>query len=153
MLGATPAGQVVPAAVLAEFHGVPTAYLAKQLQALSAAGIVESSAGRHGGYRLARPASDVTLLDVVVALEGDEPAFRCSEIRQQGPSGLSADHYVRPCTIARAMWQAEDASRKELQATTIGDLLADLSTSVEPEQNEKAVVWLLDALRRGKKNP
>ena len=42
---------------LAEYHGVPAPYLAKHLQALSRAGIVESSPGPRGGYRLARPAA------------------------------------------------------------------------------------------------
>ncbi len=153
VLGALPAEQVVPAGVLAEFHGVAVAYLAKQLQALSAAGIVESLPGRRGGYRLARPGAEITLLDVVLAIEGDEPAFRCSEIRQQGPSAIPAERYVRPCAIARAMGRAEDAWRRELKATTIGDLVAGLSTSVDPEQAEKAFAWLLGALTTGDRNP
>jgi Rrf2 family protein len=146
VLGVMPPTQAVPAAVLAEFHGVPVAYLAKQLQAVSRAGIVESIPGRGGGYRLAKSGDRISLLDVVLAVDGEEPAFRCSEIRQQGPSALAPDRYVRPCSIARAMWRAEDAWRTELRATTIADLVADLGNAVDPEQTEKAFVWLLGQL-------
>ena len=56
VLAALPEDQALPAARLAEFHDVPPAYLAKALQAMTAAGIVESRPGPRGGYRLARPA-------------------------------------------------------------------------------------------------
>ena len=134
VLGSLPPDLALPAGRLAEFHDVPAAYLAKQLQALSRAGIVESTPGRRGGYRLARPAGEITMLDVVLAVEGPEPAFRCSEIRQQGPSAVGAEHYVRPCGIARAMGRAEAAWRD--------DLVAELDESVAPEQIDKAIQWI-----------
>ncbi len=146
VLGAMPPQGAVPASVLAEFHGVPSAYLAKQMQALSRAGIVESVPGRNGGYRLARPATDITILDVVLGVEGPERAFRCTEIRQQGPSAVAPSSYLKPCGIAAAMWRAEEAFRQELAATTIGDLVAELETGVDPEQTEKALVWLAERL-------
>ena len=142
VLGSLPPGVALPAARLAEFHDVPPAYLAKQLQALSRAGIVETAPGRKGGYRLARPAAEVTLLDVVLAIEGEEPAFRCTEIRQQGPSAVGPEHYMRPCGIARAMWRAESAWRDELERVTVGDLVAELDATVAPEQIEKAINWI-----------
>ena len=146
VLGSLPPGVALPGARLAEFHDVPPAYLTKQLQALGSAGIVESVPGRRGGYRLAKAPSDISLLDVVLAIEGDEPAFRCTEIRQQGPSSVAARHYVAPCGIARAMWRAEDAWRAELRSVTIADLLAELPTSVSKEQTEKAIVWMTEVL-------
>src|SRR6478736_9288497 len=57
--------QALPAARLADFHDVPPAYLAKALQALTAAGVTESRPGPQGGYRLARPPAAISLLDVV----------------------------------------------------------------------------------------
>src|SRR5688572_30457230 len=70
LLAVVPEGVALPAARLAEFHGVPAAYLAKHLQALAAAGIVESVPGRRGGYRLARRPADIALIAVVDAVEG-----------------------------------------------------------------------------------
>ena len=78
LLALLPDDAALPASRLAEFHGVPAAYLAKHLQSLSRAGIVEAEAGPRGGYRLARPPAEVTLLDVVEAVEGRAPAFRCT---------------------------------------------------------------------------
>src|SRR3954452_19316705 len=86
LLAALPSDGALPAARLAEFHGVPPAYLAKHLQALARAGIITSTHGPKGGYRLAKPARQITLLEVVDAIEGAEPSFRCSEIRRPGPA-------------------------------------------------------------------
>ena len=74
VLAVLPTGATLPASRLAEYHGVPAAYLAKHMQALSKAGIVESVAGPKGGYRLAKPPAEITVLDVVLAIEGAEPA-------------------------------------------------------------------------------
>lgn len=147
VLGTMPEGIALPSARLAEFHDVPAAYLAKHLQALSQAGIVVSVAGRRGGYRLGRPASEITLLDVVLAVDGEEPAFRCSEIRQRGPSAVAPEHYVRPCGIARAMWNAESAWRESLRSVTIGDLVAELDRTVSPQQVEQAINWMGKVMR------
>jgi Rrf2 family protein len=134
--------QTLPATKLAEYHDVPAAYLAKNLQALSRGGIVESVAGPRGGYRLARAATDITVLDVVEAIEGDEPSFRCGEIRQRGPAAVPAECYPRPCGIARTMWAAEAAWRAELRARSIADLLIGVMEEADPRSLSKAVDWL-----------
>ncbi len=147
LLALLPGDAALPAARLAAFHGVPAAYLAKHLQALSRAGIVEAVAGPRGGYRLARPAADVTLLDVVEAIEGVAPAFRCTEIRQRGPASLPAREYRVACSITRAMHRAEDAWRAELRAQTIADLVRSLATSVNPKAAAKAAAWFQEVVR------
>lgn len=146
VLALVPSAMAMPGGRLAEFHGVPPAYLAKALQALSRAEIVESVAGRRGGYRLARPASDITLLDVVLAVDGDEPAFRCTEIRRRGPAAVPARHYRHACSIAAAMWRAEEAWRAELAATSVADLLGRLAHTVSPESASKAATWMQEVL-------
>ena len=147
VLALLPRGTAMPAARLAEFHEVPAAYLAKHLQALARAGIVESTQGPRGGYRLSRRPDEITLLDVVTAVEGDEPAFRCTEIRQRGPARLPEEAYTIPCGIARAMWRAEDAWRGVLRDTSIGDLLIGLSRDVQPESAAKAAAWMQEVVR------
>src|SRR6476659_5546992 len=59
LLAVLPPDRALPAAKLAEYHGVPAAYLAKHLQALSRAGILESVQGPRGGYRLDRLACGI----------------------------------------------------------------------------------------------
>ena len=147
LLALLPPDAALPAARLAEFHGVPAAYLAKHLQALSRAGIAEAVPGRRGGYRLVRRAADVTLLDVVEAIEGRAPAFRCTEIRQRGPASLPAREYRVACSITRAMHKAEAAWRDELRSQTVADVLRSLGTDVNPRAAVKAAAWFQEVLR------
>jgi len=139
------AEEPVPTSRLADYHGVSRTYLAKHLQQLSRAGLVTSTEGRVGGYTLTRPAADITVLDVVLAIEGDEPAFRCTEIRQNGPFPATEQQCRRPCGIARAMYAAEDAWRASLATVTI----ADLAAGVEKDNGKQTFVrlrgWLADA--------
>jgi Rrf2 family protein len=147
VLAVVPPDQVLPAAKLAEYHELPAAYLAKQLQGLAGAGIVMSVPGRRGGYRLARPATEISVLDIVRAVEGPAPAFRCSEIRQRGPAAVGPEHYRKPCGIARVMWAAEVAWREVLAATTVHDLLVGVATDASPVSIRRSVKWVEEAVR------
>lgn len=122
-------GGVLSAAALAEFHGVSTSYLLKHLQALSGAGILETVPGPKGGYRLAKRPEAISLLDIVLAVEGPAPAFRCAEIRQRGPNPLPQRYFTQPCQVTAAMLRAERAYRAELAKTSISDILAELSAA------------------------
>ncbi|MHB8664457.1 MAG: RrF2 family transcriptional regulator [Acidimicrobiales bacterium] len=146
VLALVPADATLSGARLAEFHGVPSAYLAKTLQALARAGIIESAAGRRGGYRLTRPAADISVLDIVLAAEGDAAAFRCSEIRRRGPSAVAARHYTDVCGIAAVMWRAEEAWRTELAASSVADVINHLARSITPESATKAAAWMQEVL-------
>ncbi|MGC4393635.1 RrF2 family transcriptional regulator [Agrobacterium sp. M50-1] len=129
MLAGLSEGGVLSAAALAEFHGVSTSYLLKHLQSLSNSGIVATVPGPKGGYRLARTTDRITLLDIVLAVEGPQPAFRCAEIRQRGPNPLPGRYFTKPCGINAAMLKAEKAYRAELAKTTIADILGDLAAN------------------------
>jgi Rrf2 family protein len=146
-LAVLPPGASLPAARLAEFHGVPPAYLAKHLQALARVGIVAAVPGAKGGYALGRPADDITMLDIVDAIEGAAPAFTCTEIRQRGPAAVEAAKYRRPCSIARAMWDAERAWRAELRKRTVGEIVRGLANDVAPEAAMKTAAWYQEVKR------
>ena len=118
----------VPASRLADLHGVSKTYLAKHLQALARAGIAQPSEGRDGGYLLTRPAAKISVLDVVYAIDGPDPAFRCTEIRQQGELAAPPEKCRRPCGISKVMAEAENAWRTSLAATTIAELAATVDT-------------------------
>jgi Rrf2 family protein len=72
---------------LAAWFDLPQEYLKKRLQALTKAGILASTPGARGGFSLARPPEQITMMDVVTALEGAAEAFRCVEIRQRRRRG------------------------------------------------------------------
>ncbi|MBO0141200.1 Rrf2 family transcriptional regulator [Agrobacterium sp. Ap1] len=127
MLSGLSEGGVLSAAALADFHGVSTSYLLKHLQALSGAGIVATVPGPKGGYRLAQTPDRISLLDIVLAVEGPAPAFRCAEIRQRGPNPLPGRYFSKPCGINAAMLKAEKAYRAELAKVTMASILADLA--------------------------
>lgn len=146
LLGALPEGMTLRIEKMAEFYELPTPYLRKQLQALSRAKLVEATTGPGGGYRLSRPAEQITLLDIYIAIEGEENCFRCLEIRQQGPSSVDKSNYKRPCNIAAAMWKAEKAWRDELSKVTIAGIITDAQEQMPPEQRQRGIDWFTKTL-------
>jgi Rrf2 family protein len=123
LLTFTPRGDALATRRLAEFFDLPDAYLAKMLAALVRAGVLSATSGPRGGFRLARPAEEITVAEVVEAVEGKGDMFRCLEIRQRGPVPLTGAACRRPCGIAQVMNRAERAWWKELSATTVADLV------------------------------
>ncbi|MGV9661697.1 RrF2 family transcriptional regulator [Nocardia niigatensis] len=115
----------IATARLAEIFELPPEYLKKRLQPLVREGILESTPGARGGYRLARTPDRITLMDVVAAVEGRTEAFRCTEIRRRGAGAARArTEFAEPCGIARAIGRAELAWRRELSAQTVADVMA-----------------------------
>lgn len=123
-------GGTASAARLAEHFDVPPAYLAKQLQALVRAGVLTATTGPRGGFRLARPAADVTLLQIVEAVDGTSRFYRCDELRQRGRGAASPEQCRQLCGFARHMYAAEAAWRASLAAVTLADIVAGLPQGV-----------------------
>jgi Rrf2 family protein len=146
VLAVLPPDTALPTARLAEFNGVPAAYLAKHLQAMSRAGVLAAGTGPRGGYRLARPPADIRVLDVVEAVDGDDPAFRCLEIRRRGPAALPAREYRTMCGIHRVMVDADAAWRAELARTSIADLATGVARDASPKAVEKFGTWLQEVM-------
>jgi Rrf2 family protein len=147
LLAVLPPGTALPTGRLAEYHGVPTAYLAKHLQAMSRAGLLESAHGPRGGYRLARPAAEITMLDVVEAIDGGEPAFQCHEIRRRGPSAVAAREYRLPCAIHQVMNEADAAWREQLARVAIADLAEHVIRDASPLALQRGARWLEEVVR------
>jgi Rrf2 family protein len=142
-----PADAALSTTRLAEFHGVPVAYLAKHLQAMSRAGILEAGTGPRGGYRLARSPADISVLDVVEVVDGDDPAFRCLEIRRRGPAALPAREYRTMCGVHRVMVEADEAWRARLSHTSIADLAVGVARDASPKGVERFGRWLQEVTR------
>lgn len=121
-----PGGEAVNSARLADLYQLPAPYLNKQLQSLVRAGILSSVSGPRGGFQLARPADKITVLDVVLAIEGLEPAFRCDSIVASAPGADPGEDYVRSCLVSQTMRQAELAWRQTLSRQTIAGIAASV---------------------------
>ena len=123
-------------------------YLLKHLKAMVKAGLLESVPGPRGGYRLGRSAGEMTLLDIVDAVEGKAPSFRCQEIRACGPLTASPEACRRaPCAINAAMLSAERIWRDALRTVTLESLAESASRSIAPERREEISKWLADRVR------
>ena len=118
-LAQQPDDESVSAAAMAERLELPPEYLAKVLRRLALEGTLTSTRGAYGGYRLAHPASDLTVARVVEPFEEVEPPKVCL---LGGPC-----HSDRPCTahLRRLEWNA--ARLRILENTTLLDLLRDES--------------------------
>ncbi len=142
LLAALPENRVLPADAIAAFHEVPPAYMAKQLQALSRAGITLTRRGAAGGYRLKHAPVAISLLDIHEAVEGRQPAFRCQEIRQNGPCANPAEACRTPCAIAAAFLAAETAFRQSLKQVSLADILIGVIGNYRHEDRDKLAAWI-----------
>lgn len=141
---------------LADFQGISPSFLAKVFPKLEKAGIVASSEGVRGGYRLAKRPEAISVLAVVDAIEGEKPLFDCQEIR-----GRCATFGGRPpawatkgvCAIHAVMLRAEKAMRDSLESQTLADIAGTLERKMPPEFSEEVRRWVeerTEARIRGK---
>ncbi|SEH01034.1 Rrf2 family protein [Nonomuraea solani] len=119
-------GATASAAQLADYYHLPAPYLAKQLQALVRAGVLAATTGPRGGFRLARAASEITLLRIVEAVDGAASPYECREIRQQGKGALPPEDCRRICVLAEKMADAHTAWRRSLEGVSLADILGEL---------------------------
>ncbi|MFL5814106.1 MAG: RrF2 family transcriptional regulator [Bdellovibrionia bacterium] len=142
ILAALPQDHYLATKDLAEFHGVPKEYLSKALQALSQAGIVHTTLGPRGGYRLAKSLKEISFLDIVEAIEGRRSTFECTEIRKNSPCRSAKTRDTGPCAIARVMYRADQAWRNELSKMTLLDLQRELVHDLPKELLEQVGGWV-----------
>jgi Rrf2 family protein len=143
ILAGLPAGRYLSTKALAELHGLPKEYLSKALQSLSTAKIVDTTLGPSGGYRLAKPPTDLTFLDIVEAVEGSSRTFVCNNIRANNPCRPAGHCDSKPCSIARVMWQADEAWRATLRNVRLADMIDTLTVEVPPDIWQGTYQWVL----------
>ncbi|WP_334150711.1 RrF2 family transcriptional regulator [Hyphomicrobium sp.] len=128
-----PCAQPLSSRDLAALQGVPFAYLAKIFAKLEKAGIVSANDGIRGGYRLARDPDEISVLDVVEAIDGKQPLFECQGIRSRcAVFGDSAPAWSTDgvCAVHAVMLRAEARMREELASASIGELARILDRKV-----------------------
>lgn len=131
-----PAGAAVSGAQLAEHFGVPGPYLSKQLAKLVRSGILTGSTGPRGGFRLARDPERISILDLVIAVDGGSDPYVCRELRQQGRGAARPEDCTRPCALATAMRRAHEAWRESLAGVTVAEIVEGLPDDVR-EKNRR----------------
>jgi Rrf2 family protein len=123
-----PEGSLVTRHAVARATGAPPSVLAQALAKLVRAGLLVAHAGRHGGYRLARPADEVSIYDVVLAIDGAGSAERC--VLHEG-----ACSWEGACPFHGFLVEAQDQFLATLRATSLADILAGFS----PDSASEAV--------------
>jgi Rrf2 family nitric oxide-sensitive transcriptional repressor len=103
---------------IAKLHGISRNHLAKVAQDLVRAGFAVSTRGRGGGLRLARPASDIPVSDVVKAIENDLGVVECLQT-----GSVSVCAYLPRCKLKLALAGAARAFIDHLAVLTLADLL------------------------------
>ena len=122
--------QVLSAPDLAEQAGLEAPTVAKVLKPLAQAGLVEGFRGASGGYRLARSAGDISLIEIVEAMEGPLGMTACSV--HAGQCGIEDS-----CGM-RASWRRiNDVVADALRAVTLAEMAAP--TPAPPRRKEIAV--------------
>jgi Rrf2 family protein len=141
-LGRQGSGQTVSLKAISEAEALPLAYLERIVALLKKAGLVESTRGAHGGYRLARAPETITMDEVVLSLEGavapmscfiddsEEGRVLCSHLGDQG----------RGCATKLLWTRVQGGVIKALAQTTLAELVAFSDRTPAPAPNAPVAV-------------
>ncbi|MBI5247618.1 MAG: Rrf2 family transcriptional regulator [Elusimicrobia bacterium] len=113
------AGEFVSVRALAEHQGIPKSFLSKILEQCARAGLITAKSGSRGGVALARPAEEISLLDILEACEGSYRRADCvfySDRRCEGPA----------CEVFCPLRKREEDVRLSLARTTVAEMARSL---------------------------
>ncbi|MBA2522911.1 MAG: Rrf2 family transcriptional regulator [Solirubrobacterales bacterium] len=116
----------VPLAALADSETLPLSYLEHLVAKLRDAGLVASQRGAHGGYRLAIPAADIRMLEVVEALEGPIAPMDCFLEDGEGDGRIFCSHVAdgdMACSTKLLWTRVHGGITRALAGTTLAELL------------------------------
>ncbi|NMB42157.1 MAG: Rrf2 family transcriptional regulator [Firmicutes bacterium] len=116
-LSRIPFGELLPTRSISKSQDIPEVFLTKTIRILALAGLVQTQRGSHGGVKLAIPGDQITIADVIKAVEGTLALNVC----------LTGD-YICPnmdvCQVHRVLKRAQEAMLSELNRDTLADLVA-----------------------------
>jgi Rrf2 family protein len=113
-----PQDEVVTAQTIASAEEIPMRFLLKIMRSLTHAGVVKSFRGVEGGYALAKPPAEITLLDVVEAIEGPVYINRCLLDKD-----YCSKHWANRCAIHHVLGEIQSSLLEQLGSHTFADLL------------------------------
>jgi len=129
-LGRHAGGQPVSLKAIAEAEGLPLAYLERIVALLKKADLVESTRGAHGGYRLARPAAEITMDEAVLALEGAVAPMSCftpggdDEVDRKGVLCSHETDSGRGCATKLLWTRVQGGMVEAMRRTTLAELIS-----------------------------
>lgn len=126
-LGTLGEGTLTHADDIAQHSGVPKPYLVRILAALATRGVLTSRKGAGGGYALAKPAAEITLLDVMRSIDGPIAALSCTSLNW--PKTCPE---AERCQARGRIWmRMRNAIIAVLETTSVADLVADAAQGVD----------------------
>jgi Rrf2 family protein len=118
-------GAAASAREIAESYDIPVELMAKILQRLARSGLVISLQGTRGGYRLARPSVQITVADIIEAIEGPLRVTACSSDEE------SCGQFAK-CNVRDPLWRIKDRIVSALSDCTLQEIAADSMASDLP---------------------
>ena len=136
-LGRQPGSAPVSLSAVAEAERLPLSYLEHLVARLRKAGLVNSTRGAHGGYTLARPAEEITMNQVVEALEGQIAPMECFHETPEGKVSCShEDDGDRLCATKLLWTRVQGGVSRALTGTTLAELVAFAGQDASADRGE-----------------
>ncbi|MGE5454757.1 MAG: RrF2 family transcriptional regulator [Methylocystaceae bacterium] len=110
-------GQLISSRIISEHQDIPEVFLQKTVQQLARAGLVTTQRGIQGGVRLAVAADEITIANVLQAIEGPVAINPCLGTGFVCPNSVT-------CQVRRILNRAQEAMNQELNRETIADIVA-----------------------------
>lgn len=132
---------------LAALQGVPQELLAKVFTKLAKANLVVATEGIRGGFKLAMPADEISVLDVVRAIDGSKSIFECRNIRERCAvfeGDAPAWALEGTCSIHAIMLTAQQRMEEALAQQTLLDLSRRVARKAPQGFAEEVIRWVDD---------
>ena len=110
---------------IAEGYDIPTELMAKVLQRLARRGLVTSHQGTRGGYRLSRPTAQISVADIIQAIDGPLTVTACSTEDDQ------CGQYAK-CSVRDPLWKIKDRIVSALATCSLQEISAEMAAG-EPQ--------------------
>jgi Rrf2 family transcriptional regulator, cysteine metabolism repressor len=138
-LGRQPNSGPISLNSVAEAERLPLSYLEHLVAKLRRAGLVTSTRGAHGGYSLAHPATEITMLEVVEALEGQIAPMECFHEAPEGKVLCSHESNSDRACATKLLWtRVQGGVNRALQGTTLAELVEFSKPAEKRAKNEPA---------------
>ena len=136
-LGRQPGSLPVSLSAVAEAERLPLSYLEHLVARLRKAGLVNSTRGAHGGYTLARPAEEITMNQVVEALEGQIAPMECFHETPEGKVSCSHEDDGDQLCATKLLWtRVQGGVSRALTGTTLAELVAFAGQDASTDRGE-----------------